>query len=319
MSAGVPRALSDAAAAKVNLGLAVTGIRGDGYHELRSVFLRLALADTLSVRPGAPGVADTLAVEGDPDCPIDGNLVLRAVAALRAAAPDGRALPSLHFTLRKRIPMGGGLAGGSTDAASALRLAVRAWGLALDAPAMLRLGARLGADVPFFVARHAAALVTGIGELIEPLPPLPTPVGVLLVTPPWGLATPSVFAAFDRLPAPGRAAADVTEALAARWRDGLDGVALAADAAGLRDANDLWRAVAMLEPRMARLRAVLEAMLGAPLLLTGSGSTLVGLYPSPGAASAAADRIAPGEDPELAGIRVVATRDGHPDEEEPAA
>lgn len=318
MSPAVPRELRGPAPAKVNIGLAVTGLRADGYHELRSVFLRLALADSMSVGPGDRAGADSLLVEGDPDCPVAGNLVLRAVAALRAAVPGGSDLPPLHLTLHKRIPLGGGLAGGSTDAATALRLAACAWGLAPDVPGTLRLGARLGADVPFFIGRHPAALVTGIGERIEPLPPLRAPVGVVLVTPPWGMATPAVFAAFDRRPAPDPAVARSVDILAAAWHAGLDGAALAAQAAELRDANDLWRAVALLEPRMARLRAVLEATLGGPLLLTGSGSTLVGLYPSPGAASAAAARIAPDKDPELAGVRVVATRDGHPDDEEPA-
>lgn len=318
MSAPVPGG-AGAAPAKINLGLAVTGVRPDGYHELRSVFLRLALADALTVSRAASGVTDSLVIAGDPDCPVEGNLVLRAAAALRAVVPGGTALPGLRFTLDKRIPMGGGLAGGSTDAATALRSATGAWGLALGPGELLRIGARLGADVPFFMAGHAAALVTGVGERIDPLPPLRSPVGVLLIAPPWGMATPAVFAAFDRQPAPGPAAADTTAALASRWREGLGGEALAAEAARLRDGNDLWRAVAVLEPRMVRLRAVLEATLGGPLLLTGSGSTLVGLYPSPQAASAAADRIAPGEDPELAGIRVVATRDGHPDDEEPSA
>ena len=315
--AAIGSALRGRAPAKVNLGLAVTGVRPNGYHELQSVFLRLDLADTLEVRAGAVGGPDVLAIAGDPDCPVDGNLVLRATAALRAASPTTQARPALAFALDKRIPMGAGLAGGSTDAAAALRLAAQAWGLSPDAGDLLALGADLGADVPFFVAGHPAALITGVGERIEALPPLRSPVGVLLVTPPWGMATPATFKAFDRLPAPGPDAARVTAALAQRWRGGLDGAALADEAAGLRDANDLWAAVALLEPRMARLRAVLEACLGRPVLLTGSGSTLVALYPSPGAARAAADRLGSDRDDELVGTRVSATRDGQEQDEEP--
>ena len=315
--AGEPGGLHGTAAAKVNLGLAVTGTRPDGYHTLVSLFLRLDLADALAVVPGLAGDPDTLTIGGDPDCPVEGNLVLRAVAALRAALPDGPSLPGLAFTLVKRIPMGGGLAGGSTDAATALRLALRAWSRGMDPAALSVLAARLGADVSFFVARHAAALITGIGERIDPLPALRSRVGVLLMTPAYGMATPAVFAAFDRLPPPSPAAVAAAARLAARWRAGLEGADLAADAVVLRGANDLWPAVALLVPRMVRLRAVLEATLGRPVLLTGSGSTLVALYPSPDAARAAADRIIPGEDPELAGIRVTATRDGHPQDEEP--
>jgi 4-diphosphocytidyl-2-C-methyl-D-erythritol kinase len=314
---------SGRAPAKINLGLAVTGVRPDGYHELASVFLRLELADTLRVTTGATGVTDTLEVVGDPDCPVDGNLVLRAAAALRAATAlaspprHGPDLPPLAFTLQKRIPMGGGLAGGSTDAATALRLATAAWGLTTEPDRLLTLAAHLGADVPFFVAGHAAALISGIGERIEPLPPLRSPVGVVLVTPSWGMPTPAVFKAFDRLPARGAEAGRITATLVERWQSGLDGADLAAEAPGLREANDLWHAVVVLEPRMARLRAMLDTMLGRPVLLTGSGSTLVALYPSPEAARTAADELATDPDLELDGIRVTATRDGRPQDEEP--
>ena len=115
--------------------------------------------------------------------------MLQAAAALRAeiASQTPRQaeadLASLAFTLQKRIPVGGGLAGGSTDAATALRLALRAWGHASDPDQLLTLAMRLGADVPFFVAGHPAARIGGIGERIEPLPPLRSPVGVLLITP----------------------------------------------------------------------------------------------------------------------------------------
>jgi len=309
--------LQGEAQAKINLGLAVTGRRPDGYHTLASVFLRLALADTLVVARGRTGALDTLAITGDPECPVEGNLVLRAAAALRAVLPGGPSLPGLAFTLDKVIPMGGGLAGGSTDAATALLLALRAWRLGLDAATLSALAERLGADVPFFVAGHSAAVVTGAGEHIEPLPALRSRVGVLLVTPAHGMSTPAVFQAFDRLPSPGPGAAVATQALSARWRGVLEGADLAGGAAALRDANDLWPAVALLAPGMARTRDVLEATLGRPVLLTGSGSTLVALYPSAEAARVAADRIRPGEDPALAGIRVAATSDGHPQDEEP--
>jgi 4-diphosphocytidyl-2-C-methyl-D-erythritol kinase len=299
--------------AKVNLGLSVTGIRPDGYHELASVFLRLALADELAVRPGL-AATDTLVIEGAPDCPVEGNLVLRAAGALRAAA--GGSHPSLAFTLRKRIPMGGGLAGGSTDAAAALRLAAETWGVRLDPADALALATRLGADVPFFVSGAPAALVQGIGERVVPLPPLRTPVGVLLVTPPFAMATPAVFAAYDRSVPVGTGSADAVASLADAWSLGLDGPGLAALAGGLREANDLWPAVTALEPAMARLRDGLEELLGCPALLTGSGSTLVGLYPSPGAASEAATRLATVTGA-LAGVAVTATRDepgaGHED------
>ena len=309
MPASPSGVLRGRAPAKINLGLAVTGARPDGYHELTSIFLRLDLADTLMVTPSRPGLPDTLRISGDPDCPVEDNLVLRALAALRAALPGGAALPGLAITLDKRIPMGGGLAGGSTDAATALRLAARAWAVPASATELLTLGARLGADVPFFVAGHAAALVTGIGERVAPLPALRARVGVLLVTPGFGMATPAVFGAFDRLGAHPSGSVRLIMSLAARWRAGLDGPALAAQAPALRDANDLWPAVTALAPRMAQLRDLMEDILVTPALLTGSGSTLVALYPSGDEARHAARRLTLSADPRVVTARVVATTD----------
>lgn len=304
------------AAAKVNLGLALTGIRPDGYHELRSLFLRIALADVLTVRAGATAGPDTLEIAGDPDCPVGGNLVLRAAGALRAALDGGEALPALAFTLRKRIPMGGGLGGGSADAATAFRIALRAWGRSLPAAELHALAGRVGADIPFLLSGAPAADVTGIGERLAPLPRLRSAVGILLLVPPGGLATPAVFRARDALPTPGPAAASAVAALVAAW-PALDGPALAARAPGLRDANDLWPGVAVLDPALTRLRDAAEAHLGVPLLLTGSGSTLVGLYPSPDAARAAAGYVAATGDV-LAGLRPIATTDDRGAEDEEA-
>jgi 4-diphosphocytidyl-2-C-methyl-D-erythritol kinase len=215
--------------------------------------------------------------------------------------------------------MGGGLAGGSSDAATALRLAARAWGLALSSADLARLGARLGADVPFFGADLPAALVTGIGESLQPLPALTAPVGVLLVTPPFGMATPAVFRMHDVLPPPGPAARRIVEDLARDWAAGLSGPDLADRAGSLRDANDLWPAALALDERLGPLRDGLERLLGRPVLMTGSGSTLVGLYPSPVTARAAADRI--GSDPVLGtvGLRIRATSDRNHQLEDPHA
>ncbi len=192
------------AQAKVNLALAVTGTRPDGYHELRSVFLRLELADTLTLAgPAAPdaepGAApDELVIEGDPECPVADNLVLRATEGFRRLASDaGVAVPAIRLQLTKRIPMAAGLAGGSSDAAATLRLLAARHPDAASRAELRRLAARLGADVPFFLDGAGAALVTGIGETLEPLPPPIDPVGILLLTPPEGSSTPAVFRAWD--------------------------------------------------------------------------------------------------------------------------
>ena len=284
------------AAAKVNLGLAVTGVRTDGYHELSSLFVRLSLGDDLSVVVDRPGEPDSLVIEGDGAVPVEGNLVLRAAAYVRAWHPAGAALPGLRFRLRKRIPMGGGLGGGSADAAAALDLAPATWGIAMPEADWMQLAARLGADVPFCALGVPAAHVTGIGERIAPLP---------------ALATPAVFRAHDAGAPAGPAAAIVVDELAREWAS-LDGPSLAARATALRDANDLWPAVARLDPALARLRDDLEARLRIPLLLTGSGSTLVGLYPSPGAARDAARAIGRPDRSDHLPFRTITTADARP-------
>lgn len=274
--------------AKVNLALAVIGRRADGYHELASIFLRVGLADRLSVRLADPASAeDRLTVTGLGDLPVEGNIVLRAVQLLRSEA--GQPLPSLEIALEKRIPVAAGMGGGSADAASALGLAAGTWGVGLSPERESALALALGADVPFFLGDHAAALVEGIGERLEPLPGIRGGAGLLIVTPPFRLSTAEAFRAYDRLLPPPPSAADTVAALAHAMRAGLDGTDLVAWSDRLALANDLWPAALALEPDLARLRSELEERLGRHVIMTGSGATLVGLYAS-GVDAAAAGR-----------------------------
>jgi 4-diphosphocytidyl-2-C-methyl-D-erythritol kinase len=300
-----------AAHAKANLALAVTGRREDGFHTLSSVFVRLELHDDLAVEVGEPGTPDALGVSGDAGCPVEGNLVLEAATAVRALATQreaGLRLPGLTFHLEKRIPMAAGLAGGSTDAATALDLAATSWGMRLDPADRLGLALRLGADVPFFVGGHGAALVEGVGERIRSLHAPVPPAGVVLVTPTARLATATVFEAFDRLPHGSTVASDAVARLARRMGTRLTGVGLATLADGLRDANDLWPAAASVLPTLPMLRDDVEAALGRPVLMTGSGSTLLALYPSPEAADEAATVLSRSGLASLAAARIIATR-----------
>lgn len=276
--------------AKVNLGLAVIGRRPDGYHDLRSVFLRLDLHDHLEIRL-ADDVAgeDELVIDGPPGLPTRDNLVLRALSHLRAAVE--RPLPALAVRLDKHIPVAAGLGGGSSDAAAALELAARAWDLPLDRAALMDLAAGVGSDVPFFASGHPAALVSGVGDSVEALPEPRPGAGILLVTPPQRLSTAAVFAELDRIPAPSRGAKERTArvaTLAAALGGGADAAALAAAAADLRDTNDLWAPAVRLMPQLSRLREQLEAGLGRVVHLSGSGPTLVAVYPSLEAARTAA-------------------------------
>jgi 4-diphosphocytidyl-2-C-methyl-D-erythritol kinase len=314
MSAGaVSLRLAARARAKVNLTLAVVGRRADGYHELDSIFLRIGLADRLSVevaphaRPSDDPEADGLTVLGDEAalCPPVTNLVLRATRLLRSHAL--RSLPPLTWTLHKGIPVAAGLGGGSSDAALALELALTAWGQGLTQGERHALATELGSDVPFFAADVPAARVTGRGEHVAPLPPPAGGLGLLLAVLPGGLATGDVFAAFDELEPGGGGARDATADLGARLAEGAGGALLAAAAGRLRDANDLLPAALAVRPELAELRAALERRLGVPFLLSGSGPALLALYASGEEAAAALERLAGQRATLPAGTRLEAT------------
>ncbi len=182
--------LVSAAQAKLNLSLAITGRREDGFHELVSLVAPIALADTLTLDVGRPlGLTCD-----DPSLPVDGtNLVLKAAAAYARRRP---AAPTGHFHLTKRVPHGAGLGGGSADAAAALRLLDRASGEPLGPEALEALAAEIGSDCPFFV-RGQAAVMRGRGERLAILPAAVRAAlagrKVVIVKPPFGVPTPEAY------------------------------------------------------------------------------------------------------------------------------
>src|SRR5919204_970817 len=178
------RSVRIAAPAKLNLALEVVGKRDDGYHELRSVFVTLDLRDELRVAPHKRlEVRNSLRVDGE-------DLAARAVKALaRAAGREPHAFVRIH----KRIPPAAGLGGGSSDAAAALRALAQLWRSDAD---LVRVAAEVGSDVPFFAAALPAALVSGRGEHVRPLPAPQEGIHVVVLRPPLRLATAEVFAAF---------------------------------------------------------------------------------------------------------------------------
>jgi 4-diphosphocytidyl-2-C-methyl-D-erythritol kinase len=275
------------APAKVNLTLAVVARRPDGFHALHSVMVPVALFDRLSLAPAA-GPDDTLHVSGADTGPNADNLVLRALAEARriAAETHGRLAPTppLAARLEKQIPVAAGLAGGSSDAAAALDGALEAWGLEVPGPTRLEAAARLGSDVPFFLA-DGPALVEGRGERVTPLPVLVGgPAGGLLVTPVLAIRTVDAFAAFDAggpaAPADPGSTRLSSQHLADELRTSLSASDLAARAGALAVANDLAPAAFHLAPGLLQLRRALSRMLGRPVGLSGSGPTLWALYPS---------------------------------------
>jgi 4-diphosphocytidyl-2-C-methyl-D-erythritol kinase len=286
------------APAKLNLTLAVIGRRDDGFHDLHSVFVPLALHDVLTVAPaGGPG-ADSLHVTAggsglDPG-PVEDNLVLRAIAVARdvvGAGPGRPPTPPLAARLEKRIPVAAGLGGGSSDAAAAFGGALEAWGAAdlVDPDRWRPAAAGIGSDVPFFLTA-TPALVEGRGERVTPLQGVHGHPGILLVTPRVALRTADVFAVFDgaRSGAAGDGSVRMTSAhLAQELGNGLSATDLIARAGVLASANDLLRPATLVAPGLVAVRRALTRLLGRPIGLSGSGPTLWTLYPSLGEAEAA--------------------------------
>lgn len=178
--------------AKINLRLAVTGRRTDGYHDLVSLVARISIPDELELHWIADPENDTLSVSGENLPADDDNLVLRAIRAFRERAPfDG----SIVARLTKRIPVGAGLGGGSSDAASTLRGLQAMWGNPLSRAEVRTLAARLGADVPFFL-EESPAVLRGIGDEIEPMPEWRESLArwkVAVFRPCFGISTPWAY------------------------------------------------------------------------------------------------------------------------------
>jgi len=246
------------APAKLTVELHITGVRCDGYHLLDAEMVSLTLHDTLTIGP-----ADTTRLEATgpyaEGVPLDdSNLVAQALKLV------GR---SAHVLIDKQIPHGGGLGGGSADAAAILR-----WAGWAPTPQALELAATLGADVPYCLA-GGRARVRGIGELIDPLPPHPDGARpITLVIPPIQVATPAVYQAWDVLGGPEAAVNDLQPAAVhiypelERWRDRI------AQACGveptLAGSGATWFVVGKHEEALARLARTEPGSEGAHVIAT---------------------------------------------------
>ncbi len=249
--------------AKVNFALDVVGVRADGYHELRTVMQSISLSDEVAVERIGVGFELRVAPENPEIGPREKNTVYRAWRLLCDRL--GEELP-VRISLRKNVPAGAGLGGGSSDAAAVLRGLDELFGLGLSVEELRGVAREIGADVPFCVS-GGTALGEGVGEILSPVPPPPDH-RLLVVKPRPGADTAEVYRAYDAGPAGGGAADRVMNAL----RSG--------DLAGLAGAlgNDLAPVAKAMVPEVAELeRGLLEA--GAVgVSMTGSGTAVYGLF-----------------------------------------
>ncbi|HXS43966.1 MAG TPA: hypothetical protein VN751_05025 [Solirubrobacteraceae bacterium] len=268
-------ALHEDAPAKINLCLLLGPGRADGRHELVTVFQPLALADHLRLEPRALGAAaDEVRCAG-----VEGEN-LAAVALRRFRERTGWSGPPVRVTIEKRIPIAGGMAGGSGDAAATLRLAARAAGTE-DDELLLDLAAGLGSDVPAQV-RPRRYLAMGAGERLRPLPAAP-PLGVLVLPSRERLATADVYAEADRRGL-DRGAGELAQAVGE-----LEAVGGAVPPALI--VNDLEPAARALCPSVDEALDAARAVGASHAMVCGSGPTVIGLFADLVAARGAAARL----------------------------
>jgi len=264
-----------AAHAKVNLFLHVLARETSGYHQIETLFCRIDLSDTVSIEPGPRGIRLEVdgVLSGDPR----DNLVHRAATAF--CERTGRQ-PAFRIRLVKRIPVGAGLGGGSSDAATTLHLLNEMHGAPLTRGEVVALGAGLGSDVPFFCTRADLALAWGRGERLLRLDPLPA-LPMLIAVPPRSMPTAQAYVLLaDRRPTRGRNAGQIDPAREvdpharlietgslASW-DGVAGLA----------GNDFDAVVPDLIPDLGGLRDAMRQGGARIAMLAGSGSAMFGVF-----------------------------------------
>jgi 4-diphosphocytidyl-2-C-methyl-D-erythritol kinase len=270
------------APAKVNLHLSVGPLRGDGYHDLTTVFHAIGLFDDVTVTRSD---ALTVAVEGEGvhDVPVDKtNLAAKAVLAL---AESAGVAPDVALHIRKGIPVAGGCAGGSADAAAALVGCDALWGLGLGRDQLTEVAARIGSDVPFSL-HGGTALGTGRGDRLTPVLGAGSYSWVLALAD-GGLSTPQVYAELDRLreTGPVTLVSDAAEVLSA-LRQGSP------EQLGQVLSNDLQPAALALKPELRRLLEAGDELGALGGVVSGSGPTVAFLARDDAHATALAAALA---------------------------
>jgi 4-diphosphocytidyl-2-C-methyl-D-erythritol kinase len=268
------------APAKLNLGLEVHGRRADGYHEIETIYQALDWGDWLEFSKTSEDKEFRLSIHGLPLDDGPTNSLRRAHALLAAARPG--AMGGTRVRLEKRIPLGAGLGGGSSDAAAALVGLNRLWNLGLGAEALAALALELGSDVPFFL-QGGTAIGRGRGERLEALPPLRLG-AFLLVNPGFAIATPWAYEHL-RLGLTGnpyRISLEQVKVYLARF-----------PAPGMVLRNRLEDVVYPAYPVLYDIARALEAAGAVHAQMSGSGATVFGTFPDREAAGRAGALLAP--------------------------
>jgi len=269
------------APAKVNLFLRIVGRRSDGYHLLDSLMVPVSLYDEILIQTEIEtgsgekkekyGQARILVTCDDPTLPSDEtNLAYKAAALL---CKEAGVHTRVSIDLRKGIPAGAGLGGGSSDAAAVLKSVNLLLSLGFSETQLCTLAVRLGADVPFFIACRPAR-VTGIGEIIDPVSSLPSR-WLVIVVPPFSVSTPWAYRRFDDLPA-----FEIPPESSGNFPD--------QDWSPTSLVNDLERAVLPAYPLIGQIKDQLLRLGAEGALMSGSGSAVFGIFPTHTSAEQAA-------------------------------
>ena len=276
-----------AAPAKVNLSLLVGPLRSDGFHEVFTVMVPVTLADLVTARPAPAGAGLTVECAVAPG---EDNLAARAVRELERRLERTF---DVQVSIVKRVPAAAGLGGGSSDAAAALTAVERLF--ALDLPARLRydVAGAVGSDVPFFLW-PGPQLAMGRGTVLKEIG-LPEPLHVVIVLPDLALPTADVYRWFSERPAPKRAALAERELFVARTQRLVAGLAAARRPRDLATfiENDLEAPVVARHPLIAELAQRLRGAGALAAAMSGSGSSVFGLFASAARAQRACAALAP--------------------------
>lgn len=282
------------ARAKVNLFLRVLAREASGYHRIESLFCGVELGDRVRVEELEGRKGPRIRVESPWDVgPDEENLALRA--AVLFSERIGEPELGLGITLKKEVPPGAGLGGGSSDAAAVLRAANHLRGAPLSMDALLGLGASLGSDVSFFLAPTPLALAWGRGERILSLPPLAARPVVLLV-PPFSVATSDAYAALSRR-REGAWSSPEPRILRGTELGSWEGIESLLE-------NDFEEVVFGRHPELEAAGEELLSLGATSVCLTGTGSALFGLFPPEGPEEGALGRL----EEQRSAWRVIATR-----------